>query len=204
MSEDPVLLYNIALCYDRMDAYDDAISMLDRYYDVAPDSEHDNIRRRQEGLRIRKERAASSADDPELRRANPVQGSEPLVTSTADEPTRPADEPPRVFSPAAWALSGVAVVGFGTALGTGIASRRAHNRADCADGLCTDEGAGDAQTSRTLGIVADVGIAVGAIATVAVIAIVASRATKRRRMMAVTPHPLVGSGMGGAGMSVRF
>ena len=200
ISKDPNLLFNISICHDRLGHYEDAIAALDRYAAESPDADKADVERRRQSLEIRRERAAQEQLKVERTPAPPPARIDPA----------PKEDPPpeRLFSPAAWTLTGVSIAGFGVGIAFGALSLARKNSADCfaaeGDTVCSGDGARDARDSRRFAIAADVGIGVGAVAAVVVIAIVATRATQRRRSRASAWHPTLGPRSAGLAFSGRF
>lgn len=207
---DTLLLYNIAVCYDRMDEFDAALEYFKRYRAVAPAAEQAEVDRRVSSINARK--AARSRSD------GSTSPNEETTTTGPTERTSDARGPadtgsgsaakPKIMTPTVWALAGVSVAALGVGLGFGLASSRRSNAADDAcpelDGvrLCTAEGSDDLDRARQFGVVSAASLAVGgalAIAAVAVIATNATRAKKQRNRGAqarIFPTPL--------GLSGRF
>lgn len=211
ISEDPTLLFNIALCYDRLENYDAALQYLDRYAAQAPQSEQGDIERRRSSLEIRRERALREEAEP----PSPAEPVDPAPPETSVDPVDTgSDRPPadaanqRLMSPAAWTLTAVAAAGFGAGIGLGVASLTRGDRAECeelgGETYCTRVGADDARASRNLAIGADVAIGVGAVATIAVIAIVATRAAKRRKASNMAWAPSLSPNFAGGSWTARF
>jgi len=203
ISKDPNLHFNIHLCHDRLEHYEEAIAALDRYVAESPDEDAADVARRKQSLEMRRDRAAQAKAEEAARAA------EAEVLEPAPEP-EPMPEPPRerLFSPAAWTLTAVSATGFIVGITFGALSLTRKKSADCQDvdgeTVCSGSGARDARDSRTFAIVSDVGIGVGAVAAVAVIAIVATRAARRRRADTTAWAPILGPHTAGLGWATRF
>ena len=203
---DTLLLYNIAVCYDRMDEFDAALEYFKRYRAVAPPAEQADVDRRVSSINARKaartrSTGSNSAD------ATPTTGPterRPDARGQADTGAGPTTT--KVFTPTVWALAGVSVAALGVGLGFGLASSKRSDAADdgCpeVDGvrLCTAQGSDDLDRARQFGVVSAASLAVGgalAIAAIAVLATNATRAKKQRNRGAQTrifPTPLGVSG----------
>ncbi len=180
IADDPTLLFNISLCYDRLGNYDKALEYLDRYAQRAPEGEQADLERRRASLEARQERATREGTktvEPE-----PTTSEPPPAQTPSQDAAPPSD---RLMSPAAWVFTGIGAAAFGTAIGLGAASLARANGAECENRggttLCTERGADDAQASRNLALGADIAIGIGAASAVVVIAIVGARAAKRNK-----------------------
>jgi hypothetical protein len=185
---EPLLLYNIAVCHDRLDQFAEALEYFARYRAVADSSEHANVDRRVASVETRRD-AAASADSSPPRGASGKRngGEEPRaiqVTPRDDGGERPA----RVFSPAVWGLTAGAVVAFGFGLGFGLASLSQDRKAEdgCPDvggvgRVCGQEGKDALAKGKTFGIVADVSIGVGGALAVGAVVVLIVNATRRKR-----------------------
>jgi tetratricopeptide (TPR) repeat protein len=178
LSGDINLLYNISLCHDRKGDYAQAIEYLDRYRALAPEEERGKLEERRAVLeaRLSKQRedeAAAAAAEPE-----------PELDDTEPQPQRDDDRSkPRVFGPAAAALTAVAVAGWAVGIGFGVSSLQGTRAAEdgCGDGLCMDAVRDDVRRSRTHAIGADVGFAIGAAATLALVVVIAVKAVRIKK-----------------------
>lgn len=190
-------LFNIALAYDRVDRFDDAIEYLQYYRAYAPKRDHESIAKRMEGLEIRKQKAADEAAQ-QAEEAAAVAAAQAAAEADA-EAKRKADaeeERPRLFGPVAIAGTVIAVAGFGIATGLGIASLRRKDDAASACGLgpdgdrfCPASVSDELRSHRRLAIGADVSIAIGVAGAITAIAWIAVAATKRKRTDAVAWGP---------------
>jgi tetratricopeptide (TPR) repeat protein len=201
LSADINLLYNISLAYDRKGDYQQAIAYLDRYRALAAEDERSKLEHRRKVLeaRLKKqkdEEAKREAETPDLE--EPDQPPEPQPPpGQKDEPERE-----RLFGPGAWALTGIGIAGYAVGIGLGASSltRTRAAQTQCADGngpvLCMDTARPDVRRAKNHAIGADVGFAVGAAATLAVIIIVAVKASRRKKSQ--TAHVIPG------GVQVRF
>lgn len=182
-------LFNIALAYDRVDRFDDAIEYLQYYRAYAPKRDHDAISKRIEGLEVRKQKAADEAAH-EAEQAAAVAAAQAAAEEEAEAKRKAAAvaDRPKLFGPIAIAGTAVAVVGFGVAAGLGIASLRRKDDAASACGLgpdgdrfCPATVADDLRSHRRLAIGADVSLAVGVAGAITAIAVIAVAASKRKR-----------------------
>jgi tetratricopeptide (TPR) repeat protein len=190
LSGDPVLLYNIALAYDRIDAFDEAIEYLEAYRALAPAEEREELSEKVDSLRRRKLRSQTEGGSTTTA-PRPTTG-----TATTTGPTAPADDTPppktapkdRVFGPAAITLTVLTAVAAGVGIGLGVASARRRNSAEdqCNTGaggatFCPDTSEEDIDRSRSYAIGADVSFAIAGAAGIALIAVVAAKAAKRKK-----------------------
>lgn len=183
---DPRLLYNIAVCYDRLDRFDEALEYFARYRAVADPAEHEDVDRKVASLEKRREAASRDPAAPgptgegDRSKRTPAAG-------TVDERPGDATKRPKVFGPAAWGLLGGTVVAFGLGLGFGLASLKQDREAKsgCPDvggsRICDDDGAAALKKGRTYGIVADVSLGVGGALAVATIVVLIVNGTRRKR-----------------------
>lgn len=216
-SGDAVLLYNIALAYDRAEMFDEALEYLEYYRAYAPESERDALAEKEESLRKRRLRAqtekaneANEADDSNDENAedDSTEPPNPRTAVSTDDSGPEADDKPKLFTTPVWIFGGLAIVGVGVGTGLGVV---ALNRGRDAEAACMDDASGmavcptsaesDANSARGLGIGADVAFAVGAVSGVVAIALLINNAVKRKKASGTTAFV---PARGGAGLSVRF
>lgn len=182
-------LFNIALAYDRMDRFDEAIEYMQYYRAYAPKRDHAAIAERIESLETRKQKAQDEAARAaaEAAAVAAAQAAAAAEEAAKREQQAEADEP-KVFGPLAIAGTAVAIAGFGVATGLGIASLRRKDDAASACGLgpdgdrfCPAQVADDLRAHRRLAIGADVCIGIGAVGAITAIAVVAVAVAKRKR-----------------------
>lgn len=209
-SGDPVLLYNIALAYDRANKFEEALEYLEYYRAYAPESEREMLAEKEESLRKRRLRAESEAaaaaeNAPDAAATPPpAAATEPART---DGPPPPAAPKQKIFTTPVWIFSGVAVVGLGLGTGLGVA---ALGRSSDAEAACTGDGTGgtvcpmsaerDARAARNLGLGSDVSFAVGAVSGVVAIALIVNNVVKGKKASTTAFVPT----RGGAGLAIRF
>lgn len=181
---DPLLLYNLAICYDRLDDLDASLEYFKRYRGVAPASEYAAIDRKIASVEARKAARSSKApaDDRGDSRSRPSQRADVIGP---DEPSPRTKT--KVFTPTVWGLTGASVAVLGLGVGLAVASVRRDRRAEdsCAEQggvrLCDASGSDDLAKGRTLGIVGVTALAVGGALAVAAIAVIATNASRGRR-----------------------
>jgi tetratricopeptide (TPR) repeat protein len=190
LSGDPVLLYNIALAYDRVDAFDDAIEYLEAYRAVAPAEERDELSEKVDSLRRRKLRAQTEPGGTPTTTGPTTQPPPTTGPTTPADDTQPRREPvkDRVFGPAAITLTVITVVAAGVGIGLGVASARRRNDARdvcnagaSGDTFCPDTSENDIDRARSFAIGADVSFAIAGAAGIALIAVIAAKAVKRKK-----------------------
>jgi tetratricopeptide (TPR) repeat protein len=132
LSGDPILLYNIYQCYDRLGDYDGAIEYVEHYRAFAPASERDALTEKVEGLRRRKLR--EEAEEKERAGRTEEDDREPAGPSPAgagvDEPTQ------KIYTPVAIAFTAITAAALGVGIGLGVAS--GNRKSDAAD-MCEGE-----------------------------------------------------------------
>lgn len=219
MSGDALLLYNIAQAYDRAEDYDGAIEYFEYYRAFAPANERDALTEKVDSLQRRKIKAQADAEQaaqeqpsettPSDDNGSTDSGESSSTASDGGEDDAPAG--PKIFGPAAIALTAVAVVGLGTGTGLGLASRGRNGDAAalCTDDpiLCPPEAQSDLDGGRRLALGADIAFGVGAAAAVGAIVVIALNARKRKKAQsaaAPTSRVAVGVMRRGASLSVRF
>ena len=176
LSGDINLLYNISLCHDRKGDYEQAIVYLDRYRALAPADERGKLEQRRAELeaRLQKQREAEAA-----------RAKEAAAEDAPPPPSPPEEDAPRerVFGPTAVALTSIAVAGWAIGIGFGVSSLQGTRAAEdgCGDGLCMDVVREDVKRSRSHAIGADVGFAIGAAATVALVVVLAVKAVRMKK-----------------------
>ena len=201
---DPRLLYNIAVCYDRLDRFDEALENFARYRAVADPAEHEEVDRKVASLEKRRDAAAGGPTEP----GPSTQGDKSPEPGHGSSGSPGGDASKRkVFTPAAWGLMGGALVGLGMGLGFGLASLSQDNKAKdgCpeTDGMriCNEAGNEALQKGRTFGIVADVSLGVGGALAVATIVVLIVNGTRKKRANAGTRAQVVPNF---SGVAVRF
>jgi tetratricopeptide (TPR) repeat protein len=204
------LLYNISMAYDRAGDFEKALEYLDRYRALASPEERPQLERKKKSLKARldkQKKDAEAAAAAEADADDPAEDTPPPPPEEATDTGAPEAKPPRLFTPAAWALTGVGALGFGLGIGFGAASLAATRRAKdgcTGDGLCSTNVKSEVARARQNAIVADVGIAIGAVCTVAVVALVAVQAKKRKQARAAAMAPVILPGGAGVGVAARF
>lgn len=208
LSGDANLLYNIALAYDRMDAFDEAIEYLEAYRALAPAEERDALSEKVDSMRRRKLKAQTDANAATPTGPAPVPATTPTSPAPVDSQPKKTPSKDRVYGPAAITLTVITVAAAGVGIGLGVASSSRRNRAqdqcnEGADGdlFCPDTAEDDIERSRNFAIGADVGFAVAGAAGIALIAVIAAKAAKRKKQkrdVALFPS------RGGAGLSFEF
>ena len=199
VSPEPNLLYNIFVCYDRLGQPEQALEALDRYAEVAPPEDEDQIAKDRRRLEADLERKEAQPDDG---------GGTPDGTS-GDSGSGNVDRGPqeRIYGPAAWALTAVTGIALGVGIGFGVSSNNLANDAQdqCAPGasgqVCPRSASDDMDKARNRGIVADVSFAVAGVAAIALIAVIATKAAKRKRSSSARLSPY--GGPQGAGLQFR-
>ncbi len=199
---DSRLLYNIAVCYDRLDRFDEALEYFARYRAVADPSEHEEVDRKVASLEKRRDAAAGGAPAPSPSTQGNGSTADPAHGSSG---AAGGDAKPKVFGPAAWGLMGGAIVGLGLGLGFGLASlgqdRKARDGCPDVDGerVCNEAGSEALAKGRTYGIVADVSLGVGGALAVATIVVLIVNGTRRKKANAATQARVVPTFTGLAG-----
>lgn len=167
------LLYNIAVCYERLNDYDNAIATLRRYLTEKPNApDRVTIESRIQNLQKAKE-------------AQPAPGQPAPKPVTAPVSSVGATPPPSE-RPARWWLSGTAVGAAGVAvlaasLGTGLAAHSLYEdlSSKCQNQSCPPDRTleNEQKKGRALAVASDVllGVGVAAVATGVVLLIVKSR-----------------------------
>lgn len=211
-SGDPVLLYNIALAYDRANNFDAALEYLEYYRAFAPESERESLAEKEDSLRKRRLRAQTEqtpkpAEEVEQTPSEPApQPSTEATTAAQPQKDAPPVAEQPLFTTPVWIFSSIAVVGVGVGAGLGIAALRttSNARSMCSmgdsDPLCPTSAQNDADRTKRLGLGSDIAFGVGAVAGIVAISLVINNAVKRKKS---TNTALVPS-RGGAGLAVRF
>jgi tetratricopeptide (TPR) repeat protein len=184
------LLYNIAVCYERLSQYDNAIKALKQYLTDKPDA----------GDRVTIETRITNLEKLREQAAPP-----PRVV----EPPKPAPPPPPpvVVSerPRHWWVPGTSVAAAGAAvlaasLGTGLAANSIYNdlNSKCQNKVCDPSLQSQQSKGNSLAIASDVLLGVGAAAalTGVILLIVQSRHPRATSHARVTPTV--------RGLQVRF
>jgi len=187
------LLYNIAMCYERLNQLDNAIAALQRYLREKPNApDRVLIHTRIAALQQRKKEPQEVAPKP-LPTPTPVVEPVPVPVPV---PTPGVVTPPAPTRAPGWyvpgvAVGAVAVAALVTALGTGISSNNIHNELvlQCPSDLCPDSLRGEVSKGRNLALVTDVMVAVGAAAAITsvVLLVVKSRTPSKQARAGRTP-----------------
>jgi len=213
LSGDPVLLYNIALACDRMEAYDLAIEYLETYRIYAPAEERealaeqvDSYRKRKLKLQLESQAVATPMAPGGETNAAASDGTAPAKEVALPElkaDSLPKQPPPnarasRVFGPAAITLTAIGGAAWATALGLGIVALQQGDavEAECrtvSDGrrVCPDDASADLEANRRFALSADIAMGIGAAATLSLIVVLATRAhqLKRQRSARISRSP---------------
>jgi tetratricopeptide (TPR) repeat protein len=175
------LLYNIAVCYERLGDLDGAINALRKYLDDKPEApDRVTILSRINNLERRKREVGT--------RPAPI----PVVQPT--EPAPPVVEPPQRRGGKHWYVAGTALMAVGVgfaaiSLGTGLTAHGIHDRLQmvCPNMTCPESERGNVERGQALGITSDVffglGIAAGVGGIVAFV--VQSRPVRSSNALAV-------------------
>ena len=178
ISKRPALLYNIARCFEALEQFGDAVSMLERYLGEDPttsdrqaiEARIGNLKERQAALRLR---PRAPAEPPEPSRPPTPQ---PQATAPPSKPP-PAStlHRPRLWT---WVVGGAGLAVLAAAAGTGIASQLGYNDLShqCAgDGRCdpatVSNARGRIDRGRSLTLATDVLWPIGAVAAAAGVAL---------------------------------
>lgn len=197
LAADPNLLFNIALCHERLEQWELAIETLDRYRAYALPEEREALESRRRGL---EEELAAKREAEQT----PAVGPQPTPGPDVREPP---GRPIPLFTGAGYALGGIAVVSLATGitLGSVALGRRDASAGDCAtvDGsaVCNATGGAVRSQARALAIGADIAYAVSALAATGFVISLAVQARKRSRARKVSVAP--GAGPAGGGVVVR-
>lgn len=207
LSGDIDLLYNVSLAYDRAENFEEALRYLEAYRALAPKEERAGLGEKVDSLKVRLERKAEAEANADAAERDAAQSE----TTTVDEPKEsPSTEPlgsgststdddsgPRVFTPFAGVLTGLAVAGVAAGTVLGVSSRSATSDAQdqCSGALCQTSASSDLDRARGHAIGADIGFGVGAVSALALIVVLAVNASKRKKARANAM--LVPSGRGG-------
>ncbi len=185
LSQKPAFLYNIGNCYERLGNFEEARRYLDQYRAYAPEDEREILARRisalDERLRKQREEAAQKPVKPVTEDPQPLEPPPQEPAPTDDGPKKP-----RLYGPAAMALTGVAALGLGLGIGFGVKANKERDKAllGCIDQdgkfLCETASQDALASRRTSALIADVGFAVAGAAAIGVIAVIAIAAKKRK------------------------
>ena len=180
------LLYNIAVCYERLAQYDSAIQALQKYLTDKPDAP-DRVTIQSRIGNLEKRRDENGQPPP----AMPPPTPPPFAPRTGPN----GGVPGAVDRPAHWYVPGVAVGAGGVAillasLGTGLGAHAIHDDLvkTCLGNVCEDSQRSKVDEGKALALASDVLLGVGAAATVAgaILLIVQSRHPATHRAL-VTP-----------------
>jgi len=171
LSREPLLLYNIASAWERLNDLERTLEYLHQYRAFAPADERDRLERRIRALetRLDEQRAQARADAARDAQAEPapepVQPTQVIIVRT--EP-----EVPRGLQVARWSLLGLGVAGLGAGTAFALVSRSYREDADagCIDQggstLCGLGASAPLDAERRNALAADVSFAVGGAALV--------------------------------------
>lgn len=128
----PDFQFNIGLCYEKLDKYDDAIRAFATYLRAKPDAEdRPDVENRIHALeQLSNQRKAEAEEDRARARDAARRSEEPVVEPVVDEPPPPTDAG-RPLIIAGVALAGVGVaVGLGGGIGLGVLASKRSNAVD--------------------------------------------------------------------------
>lgn len=134
----PDFQYNIGLCYEKLDKYDDAIRAFATYLRAKPDAEdrpdvENRIHELEQASNERKRQAEEDRKAREAGRARSDEPTPPPVQPIVDEPPPTDDGRPLIIAGAALAGVGVAL-GLGGGIGLGVPAR---SRSEAVDAVLT-------------------------------------------------------------------
>ncbi len=213
LAGDPTLLYNVSIAYEKAGKLEQALEVLDQYAELAPASELEDIDRQRKALRLRIEKAQEQDEEQTDVAKESTDDSEPPRSDSDRSTRRDKPVPEKVFTPVAGVLMGISGVALGVGVGLAIPAARADAQVEeeCLQGggslLCPNTSMDLVKRRRGLAIGADVSFAVGIVAGIATIAILAGNASKIRRAKrdtAVLLVPSVGRSAAGLSLSKRF
>jgi len=210
LSKLPEILYNIGNSYEKLGDFANARKYLDQYRAFAPEKERELLGRRIQNLdqRLREQEDKARVEREKQAEANKQPEPGPVAPPVTEPEPKPEPRKDRVFGPAAGVLTGVAVLGLGLGIGFGVSAQSQRNKAldHCSDGdgqtFCGVEAQPflDAQKSRALG--ADISFGIAGAAAIAVIVLVAVKASKKKNDQRASLTPW--GGPRGAGLALGF
>jgi tetratricopeptide (TPR) repeat protein len=184
ISQRPALLYNVALCYEHLDKYSEAIVALQQYLDASPKAEdRGSVEARIEHLKEREKQAAVSKPSPAPAVATPPK---PVAASSASPPRR------RV---ATWVVGGIGLGLLVGALASGIVAKKDYDslKKDCGGFNCDPSQVPDAASRKSAGNAASIAtdvlwpIGAAAIVTAVVLVFVEGRKPPEKRRAFLSP-----------------
>ncbi len=179
LSDRHKILLNMANAYERMGELNRAMDELYRFKIYADSEQREQVERR---IRMLEGKIADQAVEPD---PEPAPTPDPVGPKPVPDPV---PKPPREGGGVRVApilLIGTGVAALGTGAGFGIASRNAGNTAkesctDTENGLfCPAEAEDAIQNNRTNALIADIGFAVGAVATATGVIVLATGGKKK-------------------------
>lgn len=191
------LLYNIAVCYERLQQYDNAIKALQQYLIDKPDAKDKvSIQTRIGNLEKQRDAMPPRPVEPPPQPVTPQQ--QPQVA-----PQQPAAQPLGERKHNWWVpgtiVGGAGVVLLATALGTGLTSQAYYNdlKMKCLNNICTDPKlATERDTGQVLALTTDILLGVGAAATLTGVILLAVQSRRPRppsqALVLPTPFGVVG------------
>jgi tetratricopeptide (TPR) repeat protein len=178
------LLYNIAICYEHLEKWDEAIATLHQYLAVRP------------GAADRNTIQTRIMNYEKLRDAARAEAATPQKKPAAVAVTPPPKWARRYV--ASLVLGEIGLAALISSIGTGVAALVAKSDLDgrCPKGVCPESARADVDRGQALAISTDVLIGVGAAAVVvgAVLLIVETRRPARRAQVRAS----------GGGLTIRF
>lgn len=177
LSGQPLLLYNIASAWERLNHIENTLDYLNQYRAFAPADERERLERRIRALetRLDEQRAQARAEEEARLAAQSAATPEPAPTTQPAQViiVRSADETPRGLQIARWTLLGTGIAGLGAGAAFAVISRnaRADAEAGCTDvggrTLCEVPASANLDAEKRNALVADIAFAVGGTALVA-------------------------------------
>jgi tetratricopeptide (TPR) repeat protein len=147
------LLYNIAVCYERLSQWDDAIGALRRYLTDKPDAADRAV------IESRISNYEHRRDEAKAKAAAAAQPPPPPVAPAPPPPPKPRHL-------ASYVVGGIGLGVLGVALGTGVQAQLDYNDLNnkCPKMVCSPSLRSEGDSGKSLAVATDVLIGVGAAA----------------------------------------
>jgi tetratricopeptide (TPR) repeat protein len=174
LSEEPLLLYNIANAYERLGELDHAIDYLTRYRAFAPPEERESLRRRVRNLERRMEAAETPPSSGDA--GSDLAGG---ADAGAGQPDDTGDDE-AAFGAAEWALTGVAAGSLATGVAFSFIARERRQAVEdqcvtvSSSTICPTSAQDDHDAWRRSAIAADVGYGLAVASTIALVVLLAT------------------------------
>ncbi len=209
-TDDANYLYNLAVCYDRLDRLQEAVDTLNKYAAEAPDHDREAVAAKLRGFEIRLETAEREGDasDQETDDTSSDDGAPAISTDATDDDTAAGRSMP--LDIAGGVALGLGVTGVAVGIGLGVTSNGHKDSVESgcvaaeAGLLCSDAERDDTDKAKSFALGADVAIIAGGVLVVGGVALLVANTVRAKKRRNVAFAPAVGPRLTGIALSGTF